>query len=69
MLKLSRLADYGVVLMIEVAREDPDRWHTAKELAERSGLPAPTVSKVLKLLEKGDVLTSRRGNGSPSWST
>lgn len=34
---------------------------TARELSERSQLPLPTVSKVLKLLSKADLIESHRG--------
>ena len=60
MIKLSRMADYGVILMSQLARE-PDVLRTAPELAQSSGLPAPTVSKILKLLVQGDLLVSHRG--------
>jgi FeS assembly SUF system regulator len=60
MLKLSKLADYATVLMTLVARE-PDRLHSGLELAERSGLPVPTVAKLLKTLARGGLLASLRG--------
>lgn len=60
MIRLSRLADYGVVLSTQLARE-PGVIKTATELAGETGVPAPTASKVLKLLSQGDVLLSHRG--------
>ena len=60
MIKLSRMADYGVVLMTQLARE-PDALRTAPELAQACGLPLPTVSKILKLLAQGGLLASHRG--------
>ena len=60
MIKLSRMVDYGVVLMAELARE-PRGVRTAPELAEASGLPAPTVSKLLKRLAREALLDSQRG--------
>lgn len=59
MIRMSRLADYGIVLMTYVARESA--VCTARELAEASDLPLPTVSKVLKALARGDLLVSHRG--------
>ncbi|MEQ1438246.1 SUF system Fe-S cluster assembly regulator [Fontimonas sp. SYSU GA230001] len=60
MLKLSKLADYATVLMTLIAR-DATRVHTGQELAERSGVPAPTVAKLLKSLARGGLLQSLRG--------
>ncbi len=61
MIKLSRMADYAVVLMAQLARE-PETLRTAAELSQSCGLPLPTVSKILKLLAHGDLLVSYRGN-------
>ena len=59
-MRLSRLTDYGILLLTAMARE-PDRTHTARDLAEATQVPLPTVSKVLKTLTKGGVLVSHRG--------
>lgn len=62
MIKLSKLTDYAVVVLAEMARADETaHQRTAADLAESTGLPEPTVAKVLKLLAKGDVITSIRG--------
>jgi FeS assembly SUF system regulator len=60
MIRLSRLADYGVVLTSYLAR-NPNGWLTASELANAAALPSPTVSKVLKLLAQDGLLESHRG--------
>lgn len=60
MIKLSRLSDYGIVLMTQLAGR-PGRLTTAPELALTSGLPVPTVSKVLKAMAQGGLLDSQRG--------
>src|SRR5512139_2991417 len=60
MIRISRLTDYGVVLLCYIARE-PDVTFTASELAERSRLPLPTVAKILKSLCRGGLLRSQRG--------
>lgn len=59
-MRLSRLTDYGILLLTAMARE-PERTHTARDLAEATHVPLPTVSKVLKTLTKGGVLVSHRG--------
>lgn len=61
MIKLSRLADYGVVILAEMARSGTGTLSTASALSTALGLPEPTVSKVLKLLCSGGVLGSIRG--------
>tara|TARA_Y100001970_G_scaffold262921_1_gene347768 strand:- start:14859 stop:15317 length:459 start_codon:yes stop_codon:yes gene_type:complete len=60
MIKLSKMADYGVILMVQLARK-PALVTTASALAEATGLPVPTVSKLLKLLSRAGLLESRRG--------
>ena len=60
MIKLSRMADYGVILMVQLART-PTRVTTAVELSDATTLPAPTVSKLLKLLSRAGLLDSHRG--------
>lgn len=60
MLRMTKQADYGIVLMTHMAC-DAGRRFAAPELAEETQLPLPTVSKVLKLLARGDLLDSTRG--------
>jgi FeS assembly SUF system regulator len=60
MIRISRLTDYGIVLLCYIARE-PEGTFTASELAERSRLPLPTVAKILKSLCRGGLLRSHRG--------
>jgi FeS assembly SUF system regulator len=61
MIRMSRLADYGVVLMSQLAAR-PQVLTTAPELSLSSGLPVPTVSKILKALVQEGLLESHRGN-------
>lgn len=60
MLRLSKLTDYAVVIMAQLARE-PERQYASVELADALGLPKPTVSKLLKMLVRAELLISRRG--------
>jgi FeS assembly SUF system regulator len=55
------LTDYGIVVMAEMGR-NLDVIRTAPELAQSTGIPAPTVSKLLKLLGKAGLVDSRRGS-------
>jgi FeS assembly SUF system regulator len=60
MIKLSRLADYAVVLLSQMGSDDKG-VHNALDLAARTGLPVPTVSKILATLARRGVLHSVRG--------
>ncbi len=61
MVRLSKLTDYGMVLMSCFARSPAGALRTARDLAAESRLPLPTVSKVLKELLQSGLLVSRRG--------
>ena len=60
MLKLSRLTDYGTVVLAHLAR-DPGARLSASELAQATRLGEPTVRKLLKMLARGGVVVSHRG--------
>jgi FeS assembly SUF system regulator len=60
MIRLSRLADYAVMLMTHMAN-DRREVHNAFDIAAQTGLPAPTVAKVLAVLARGGLLVSQRG--------
>ncbi len=61
MIRLSKLTDYGILLMTQIGR-DPERpLHTARDLATETQIPLPTVSKILKALSNGGLLLSHRG--------
>ncbi|MGH7820553.1 MAG: Rrf2 family transcriptional regulator [Candidatus Binatia bacterium] len=60
MIRISRLTDYGIVLMRYVAAH-PERPHNAAEIAVGAHLPLPTVSKLLRLLARERLLVSHRG--------
>lgn len=59
MLRISRLTDYAVVLASRLALAETAE--AVSDLARVTEIPAPTVSKVLKLLMKGGVVQSTRG--------
>lgn len=60
MLRMSKLADYGTVIMTAMAR-DPDAVHSASSITAATGVAMPTVAKVLKVLTRGGVVESLRG--------
>ena len=60
MIRLSRLADYSVVLMTHFANL-PGRLDSSAEAATATGIPEPTAGKVLKALARSGLLGSQRG--------
>jgi FeS assembly SUF system regulator len=60
MLRISRLTDYATVLLAALAGE-PGRVRTATALADETHIAAPTVSKLLKQLQRAGLVTSTRG--------
>ncbi len=60
MIRLSKLADYGVVLMTRMASR-PKGVHNTMDLSLLTGLPTPTVSKVLAKLGRHGLVRSVRG--------
>jgi FeS assembly SUF system regulator len=61
MIRLSKLTDYGILLMTHIARHSERPLHTARDLAAETQIPLPTVSKILKELSNGGLLVSHRG--------
>jgi FeS assembly SUF system regulator len=60
MLRMGKLTDYATVVLASLA-QDPARHRAAAELAERTRLGRPTVSKVLKELQRAGMVISSRG--------
>jgi len=61
MIRLSRMSDYGIVLMACLAEQPAESQLSAREIAERTQLPLPVVSKILKALTREGLLLSQRG--------
>lgn len=59
MLKLSRLADYAIVILVKLGEQDG--VVTSPALAAITGVPEPTVAKVLKVLSAHGFVLSQRG--------
>lgn len=60
MLRMTKQADYGIVLLSRMAGQPAGRFN-APELAAETHLPLPMVSKILKILARGGLLLSHRG--------
>ena len=59
MLRLSKLTDYAVVVLVRLSRETGVQ--TSPGIAGTTGIPEPTVAKVLKALAAGGLVVSQRG--------
>jgi FeS assembly SUF system regulator len=60
MIRITKLTDYGIVLLTHLAVH-PERQFNAPDLAAEAQLPLPMVSKILKLLGREGLLVSHRG--------
>lgn len=60
MLRISKLTDYGTVLLAHLASNQATVC-SAAEAASATGIALPTVSKLLKLLARAGLVASTRG--------
>ena len=60
MLRLSKMTDYGVLLMSELAK-DASLVQRAPDLADATHIPQPTVRKVMTALIQSNLVASTRG--------
>lgn len=62
MLRLGKMTDYAFIIL-DVLSEHTERPLSAQAVAALSKLPEPTVSKILKILARADLIYSIRGAG------
>lgn len=62
MLKISKLTDYAAIILIHL--EQHKKVISSSALAVETGIPEPTVAKVLKMLTRSLLVKSSRGAGS-----
>ncbi len=62
MLRITKITDYGFILLAHMANQEEGMLHNAKDLSSAIGIPLPTVSKVLKILTQGGILKSHQGS-------
>ncbi len=62
MLRITKITDYGFILLAHMANQESGILHNAKDLSASIGIPLPTVSKVLKILTQGGILQSHQGS-------
>ena len=60
MLKVGKLADYGVLALHHLGRVRPARL-SVESLSELTGIPLPTVRKVMRLQVEAGLVHSKRG--------
>jgi FeS assembly SUF system regulator len=60
MLRLTKLTDYGILLLTHIAADDA-RLFASNDLSNATHIPSPTVSKVLQALLGAGLLESIRG--------
>lgn len=60
-MRLSNLADYAVITMCQAATHCGDGRVSAAELASETGLPVPTVQRLVSKLTAAGLLRSVRG--------
>src|SRR5438309_2292338 len=61
MFKVNKLTDYATVVLIDIARAEAVR--STHRIAERTGIPLPTVAKLMKSLNRAGLVASTRGAG------
>ena len=61
MIRMTKLTDYGIVILTHMAMETPGSLHTAQDLSAKSHVPVPTASKLLKSLARAGLVISHRG--------
>ena len=60
MMRITNLADYAIILMSQLSL-DSNGLHSAISLSDKTGVPVPTVSKLLGNLARHSLLASQRG--------
>ena len=65
MLRLSKLTDYAVVVLVRLSQETGVQ--TSPGIAATTSIPEPTVAKVLKTLAARGLVASKRGAHGGYW--
>ncbi|MGQ4002620.1 SUF system Fe-S cluster assembly regulator [Francisellaceae bacterium CB300] len=60
MLKISKLLDYGLLVVVTIAKNSHSPY-SAANIAEVTDLNLPTVRKLLNLLSSKNIVASKRG--------
>jgi Rrf2 family protein len=60
-MKLSSQEEYGLRCLLQVARAGGGASLTIAEMAEREGISAPNVAKIMRILRRAGLVKSSRG--------
>ena len=60
MIRISKAAEYALIAVQQMAAE-PNRLMSARDLSERSSLPAGLLAKILQRLSAAGILASEQG--------
>lgn len=60
-MKFSKLTDYAVIILTALQHSSIDNSASASAIAKETMIPEPTVSKVLKILARANLVISQRG--------
>lgn len=61
MIRITKEADYAIMLLAHMAERPLGEVHTARVISTWSGIPLPMVSKILRSLARGELVRSHRG--------
>ena len=61
MLRISKLTDYGTLILVHLASQEREELCSASDVAAGTHLALPTVQKVLKRLAQKELVISARG--------
>jgi len=61
MLRITKLSDYAIILLSHLANLSPGETANTREIARETNVPAAMVGKILKQLNRCDLLVSTRG--------
>ncbi|SDG47673.1 SUF system Fe-S cluster assembly regulator [Roseospirillum parvum] len=58
-MRINKLTDYSVVVLVDMTRNPQVR--SAHQIAAETGVPLPTVAKIMKALTRDGLVVSQRG--------
>ena len=61
MLRISRLTDYGTVILVYLARQPGRRRCSASDVSAGTHVALPTAQKLLKVLARAGLVEATRG--------
>ncbi len=61
MIRIRKLTDYAIVVLVALETKRSGAWLSAHEISDGIDVPLPTVAKILQLLNKADLVVATRG--------